>query len=81
MLNLKSPRYLTREKIKNVLGELYSWDFEAKNDDDMEVQDEEAIAIIIEKDEDSEVVKPKKKRNPPQIYDSDDEDVEVDYSV
>ena len=31
-------------------------------------------------DEDSEVVKPKKKRTPPQIHDPDVEDVEEDYS-
>ena len=38
------------------------------------------LEIIIEEDEDSEVVKPKKKRKPQQIYDLDDEDVEEDYN-
>ena len=38
------------------------------------------LEIIIEEDEDSEVVKPKKERKPQQIYDLDDEDVEEDYS-
>ena len=35
---------------------------------------------MIEKVEDSEVVKPKKEEKPPQIHNSDDEDVEEDYS-
>ena len=80
MLSFESPRYLTHQKIKNFLAQLYSWDFDAKNDDPTEVQNEEAIEIIIEENEDSEVVKPKKKRKSPQIHDSDDEDDEEDYS-
>ena len=52
---------------------LFYWHFEAKNDDKTEVQDEEAIELIKEEDEDREVLKPKKKRKPPQIQDSDDE--------
>ena len=59
MLSFKSLRYLTHQKIKNFLAQLYSWDFEAKNESETEVQNEEAIEIIIEEDEDSEVVKPK----------------------
>ena len=71
---------LTHQKICDFFAQLYSWDFESKNDDETEVQDEEEIEIIIEEDEDSEVVKPKKNRKSPQIHDSDDEDVEEDYS-
>ena len=80
MLSSKSPRYLTHQKIKNFLAQHYSWNFEAKNDNETEAQDEEAIKIVIEKVEDSEVVKPKKDEKPPQIHNSDDEDVEEDYS-
>ena len=80
MLSFESSRYLTHQKTKNILVPLYSWDFEAKNDDPTEVQNKEAIEIIIEENEDREVVKPKKKRKSPQIHDSDDEDVEEDYS-
>ena len=80
MLSLKSLRYLTHQKIKNVLAQLSSWDFEANNDDEAEVPEEEAMKIITEEDKDSAVVKPKKKRNPRQIHNSDEEDVEEDYS-
>ena len=55
-------------------------DFEAKNDDETEVQDKEGIKIVIEEDEDSEVVEPKKKGKLPQIHDSDDRDVEEGYN-
>ena len=71
---------LTHQKIKNFHAQFYSWDFEAKNDDETEVQDKEAIKIVIEEDEDSEVVKPKKKGKLPQIHDSDDRDVEEGYN-
>ena len=67
MLSFKSPRYFTHQKIKKFLAQLFSWDFEAKNDNE---------AKFKTNNEDSEVVKPKKNRNPPQIHDSDDEDVE-----
>ena len=66
--------------MKNVLVQLYFWNFETENDDETEVQGKEVTEIIIKEDEDSEVVKPKKKRKPPQINDSYDEDSKEDYS-
>ena len=58
--------------VSGVLDQLYSWDFEANNDDEPEVQEEEAIETRIEENEDSELAKPKKKEKPPQIHDLDD---------
>ena len=55
---------MTHQKIKFILTQLYSWDFEAKSDNERENQDEEAIETIIEEDEEIEVVKAKKKRKP-----------------
>ena len=66
--------------MKNVLVQLYFWNFETENDDETEVQGKEVTEIIIKEDEDSEVVKPKKKRKPPQINDSYDEDSREDWS-
>ena len=60
-LSCKSPRYLTHQKIKEFYAQLYSWHFEAKNNDKSKVQDKEAIKIIIEEVEDSEVMGPKRK--------------------
>ena len=80
MLSFKSPWYFTHQKTKNVLVQLYFWNFETENDDETEVQGKEVTEIIIKEDEDSEVVKPKKKRKPPQINDSYDEDSKEDYS-
>ena len=80
MLSFKSPWYFTHQKMKNVLVQLYFWNFETENDDETEVQGKEVTEIIIKEDEDSEVVKPKKKRKPPQINDSYDEDSKEDYS-
>ena len=64
ILSFKSLQYLTHQKIKFILTQLYSWDFEAKNDNERENQDEEAIETIIEEDEEIEVVKAKKKGKP-----------------
>ena len=80
MLTFKSPWYFTHQKIKSVLVQLYFWNFETENDDETEVQGKEMTEIIIKDDEDSEVVKPKKKRKPPQINDLYDEDSKEDYS-
>ena len=66
--------------MKNVLVQLYFWNFETENNDETEVQGKEVTEIIIKEDEDSEVVKPKKKRKPPQINDSYDEDSREDCS-
>ena len=38
-LSCKSPRYLTHQKIKEFYAQLYSWHFEAKNNDKSNVQD------------------------------------------
>ena len=75
-LSFKSPLHLTHQKNKNLVAQLYSWEFEAKNDDETKGQDEEAIEIVIQEDKNGEVVKQKKKRKPPQIHDFDDEDFE-----
>ena len=75
-MSFKSPQHLTHQKNKNLVAQLYSWEFEAKNDDETKGQDEEAIEIVIQEDENGEVVKQKKKRKPPQIHDFDDEDFE-----
>ena len=45
MLSFKSRRYLTQQKIKNVLAQLYCLNFEAKNDNEIEVQNKEVIKI------------------------------------
>jgi len=78
LLNFKSPRYVTHQKMKDFLTKLYSWDFEGSKtteDEDDEEKDEE-INFDIENDEEesSEVIKPKKKRKPPIIDDEDEEE-------
>jgi len=43
LLNFRSPRYVTHQKMKEFLDKLYSWDFEgseSKEDDDEEKDDE-----------------------------------------
>ena len=79
-MSFKSLQYLTHQKIKVILTQLYSWDFEAKNDNERENQDEEAIETIIEEDEEIEVVKAKKKRKPHEVHDLVDETVDKGYS-
>ena len=84
LLNFKSPRYITHQKMKDFLSKLYSWDFEGRadtEDEDDEENDDEINFVIEEgndEDESSEVIKPKKRRRPPIIEDEDEEDANKD---
>lgn len=80
ILSFKSLQCLPHQKIKVILTQLYSWEFEAKKDDVTEDQNEEAIETIIEKDQEIEVVKTKKKRKPQQVHGLVDETVDKGYS-
>ena len=74
MLSFKSPRYVTHTKMKGFLDNLYNWDYEPEINDSENEGEEETIEIAIN-EEDSEVLKPKKKRKPPRIEEeSSDED-------
>ena len=79
-MSFKSLQCLPHQKIKVILTQLYSWEFEAKKDDVTEDQNEEAIETRIEKDQEIEVVKTKKKRKPQQVHGLVDETVDKGYS-
>ena len=68
ILNFKSTRYLTHKKRKEFMTSLYSYEYEPQTETSPS-DDEEEIDLIIEElsDDNSEVVKPKKKRKLPVI--------------
>ena len=74
-LTFKSLNFLTHQKMKDFMTNLYSYDYEEKAETD-EDDDAEIHFIIANegldgyKEEDRGVVKPKVKRKPPKIYES-----------
>ena len=77
----KSPNFITHQKMKDFMTNLYSFDCEAKAETDKD--DDAEIHFMIanegldgDKEEDSEVVQPKVKRKPPKIYESSESDCE-----
>ena len=80
-LTFKSPSFITHQKMKDFMTNLYSYDYEAKTETDED--DDAEIHFMIanegldgDKEEDSEVVKPKVKRKPPKICESSESDCE-----
>ena len=80
-LTFKSPNFITHQKMKDFMTNLYSYDYEAKAETD-EDHDAEIHFVIAnedldgDKEEDSEVVKPKVKRKPPKICESSESNCE-----
>ena len=77
MLNFKSTRFITHQKMKGFMTSLYSYEY--KPHETTETDDEEnEINFVIENevDEHSEVVKPKKRKKPPMILETSSESSE-----
>ena len=71
-LTFKSPNFITHQKMKDFMENLYSHDYEAKAERDEDYGAEIHFMIANkdldgEKKEDSKVVKPRVKRKPPKI--------------
>ena len=80
-LTFKSPNFKVDEKMKNFMINLYSYDYKAKAETDEDHDAEIHFMMANEgldgdKDEDSEVVKPKVKRKLPKISESLESDFE-----
>ena len=80
-LTLKSPNFITHQKMKDFMTNLYSYDYETKAETDKDDEIEIHFMIAIEdlgggKEEDSEVVKSKVKKKPPKICESSESDCE-----
>ena len=80
-LTLESPNFITHQKMQDFKTNLYSHDYEAKVKTDED--DDAKIHFLIanegldgDKEEDSEVVKPKVKRKSPKICESSESDCE-----
>ena len=75
LLNFKSTRFITHQKMKGFMTSLYSYEYEphvtTKTDDE-----ENEINFMIENEEHSEVVKPKKRKKPPMILETSSESSE-----
>ena len=85
-LTLKSPNFITHQKMKDFMTNLCSYNYEAKaeidKDDDAEIHFTIAIEDLGgEKEEDSEVVKPKVKKKAPKICESSESDCEDSEAV
>ena len=65
--------YVTHSKIKNLLSQLYSWDFQAKYVEKTDAEEENDVIEIVltEEDEESEVIRSKIKRKLPIIEESE----------
>ena len=80
-LIFKSPNFITNQKMKDFMTNLYSHDYKAKAETDEE--DDAEIHFMIaneglrgDKEKDSEMAKPKVKRKPPKICESSESDCE-----
>ena len=85
-LTFKSPSFITHQKMKNFMTNLYPYDYEAKAETDED--DDAEIHFMIanegldgDKKEDSDEVKAKVKRKPPKICESSESDCEDDELV
>ena len=80
-LTFKSPNFITYQKMKDFMSNLYSYDYEAKAETDEDADAEIRFIIANEgldgdKEEDSEVVKPNFKRKHPKTCESSESDCE-----
>ena len=81
ILIFKSPNFITNQKMKDFMTNLYSHDYKAKvetdEDDDAEIHFMIANeGLCGDKEKDSEMAKPKVKRKPPKICESSESDCE-----
>ena len=80
-VTFKIVNFITHQKMKDFMANLYSYDYESKAEADED--DDAEIHFMItnegldgDKEEDSEVVKPKVKKKPPKIGKSSESDCE-----
>ena len=80
-LTFKSPNFITHKKMKDFMTNLYSYDYganaETDEDDDADIYFMRANeGLDGDKEQNSEVVKPKLNRKPPEICESSESDCE-----
>ena len=80
-LTFKSSNFITNQKMKGFMTNLYSYGYEEKagtdEDNDAEIHFTIGNEVLDgDKEEDSDVVKPKVKRKPPKICESSESDCE-----